>query len=64
MFTSPSYRRKGIGKELLSKVVEEARNFGCSTIQITASDMGVLLYTILVLKKNSNYMQFKLRVFL
>jgi GNAT superfamily N-acetyltransferase len=60
MFTSPSYRRKGIGKGLLSKVVEEARNFGCSTIQITASDMGVLLYTNFGFEKNSNYMQFKL----
>lgn len=40
MFTDKNYRRKGIAKELLSRVIEEARNYGCGTIQITASDMG------------------------
>ena len=28
MFTDPEYRRKGIAKELLSRVVEEARAYG------------------------------------
>ena len=37
--------RKGIAKELLSRVVNDARDYGCGTIQITASDMGVKLYT-------------------
>ena len=41
MFTNPYYRRKGIAKELLSRVVNDARDYGCGTIQITASDMGV-----------------------
>ena len=45
MFTEPQYRRKGIAKELLSRVVNEAREYGCGVIQITASDMGVELYT-------------------
>ena len=45
MFTNPDYRRKGIAKELLSRIVNEAREYGCGTIQITASDMGVKLYT-------------------
>ncbi len=49
MFTDPAYRRKGIAKELLSRVVEEARAYGCGTVQITASDMGVLLYTSFVI---------------
>ena len=39
MFTNPAYRRKGIAKELLHRVVEEAKNYGCGTVQITASDM-------------------------
>lgn len=33
--------RKGIAKELLSRVVNDARDYGCGTIQITASDMGL-----------------------
>ena len=45
MFTNPNYRRNGIAKELLSRIVNEAKQYGCGTIQITASDMGVKLYT-------------------
>ena len=45
MFTDPAYRRRGIAKELLSRVIEDAKEYGCGTIQITASDMGVKLYT-------------------
>ncbi len=59
MFTDPSYRRMGIAKELLSRVVEEARNYGCGCVQITASDMGVLLYTDFGFVKNGNFMQYK-----
>ena len=60
MFTDPEYRRKGIAKELLSRVVEEARTYGCGTVQITASDMGVLLYTDFGFVKNGNFMQYKI----
>ena len=60
MFTDPNYRRMGIAKELLSRVVEEARNYGCGAVQITASDMGVLLYTDFGFVKNGNFMQYKL----
>ena len=60
MFTDPSYRRRGIAKELLTKVVDEARAYGCGTVQITASDMGVLLYTDFGFVKNGNFMQYRL----
>ena len=60
MYTDPDYRRKGIAKELLSRVVEEARLYGCGAVQITASDMGVLLYTDFGFVKNGNFMQYKL----
>ena len=58
MFTDPEYRRMGIARELLSRVVEEARSYGCGNVQITASDMGVLLYTDFGFKKNGNFMQY------
>jgi GNAT superfamily N-acetyltransferase len=61
MFTDPNYRRKGIAKELLSRVVEEARKYGCGTVQITASDMGVLLYTDFGFVKNKNFMQYRIK---
>lgn len=60
MFTNPRYRRMGIAKELLHRVVEEARKYGCGTIQITASDMGVKLYTDYGFIHNNNFMQYKL----
>lgn len=60
MFTSDDYRRKGIAKHLLAKVIDKAENFGCSVVQITASDMGVLLYTDFGFKKNGNFMQYNL----
>lgn len=60
MFTNPNYRRKGIAKKLLQRVVEEAKVYGCGTIQITASDMGVKLYSACGFVHNGNFMQYKL----
>lgn len=60
MFTNPAYRRMGIAKELLHRVVEEARTYGCGTVQITASDIGVKLYTAYGFVHNGNFMQYKL----
>ena len=60
MFTDPGYRRMGIAKELLSRVVDEARKCECGSVWITASDMGVLLYTNFGFVKNGNFMQYKL----
>ena len=37
MYTHPDYRRNGIATELLDRVVNEARQYGCGTIQITAA---------------------------
>ena len=61
MYTDPAYRRRGIARELLRRVTEEARAFGCGAVQITASDMGVLLYTDFGFRKNPNFMQLTLR---
>lgn len=60
MFTDKAHRRQGIAKELLSRVVEDAREYGCGVVWITASDMGVLLYSDFGFVKNGNFMQYKL----
>lgn len=60
MYTNPKYRRMGIAKELLNRVIGEARQQRCGTIQITASDMGVKLYTAYGFVHNDNFMQYKL----
>jgi GNAT superfamily N-acetyltransferase len=59
MYTTNEYRRKGIAKELLTRVVREAKEYGCGAVKITASDMGVLLYTDFGFVKNGNFMQYK-----
>ncbi len=59
MYTEEDYRRQGIAKELLTRVVNEAKDYGCGCVQITASDMGVLLYTDFGFVKNGNFMQYK-----
>lgn len=61
MFTDPDYRRMGIAKELLHRVVEEARAYGCGAVQITASDMGVKLYSAYGFVHNGNFMQYNLK---
>ena len=60
MFTDSRYRRNGIATELLDRVVAEAKSYGCGTVQITASDMGVKLYSSYGFVHNENFMQLKL----
>lgn len=60
MYTNPDYRRKGIAKELLTRVVNDAKEYGCGSIQITASDMGIKLYRDFGFIHNGNFMQYKL----
>ena len=60
MYTNPYYRRMGIANELLNRVIEEARAYGCGAVHITASDMGVKLYTAYGFKHNGNFMQYTL----
>ena len=60
MYTRPDHRRQGIAKKLLGMVVDEARAYGCGSVWITASDMGVKLYTAFGFVKNGNFMQFRL----
>ena len=58
MYTDPNYRRLGIATALLDHVVKEAKDYGCGTIYITASDMGVKLYESYGFKHNGNFMQY------
>lgn len=60
MFTSPDHRRMGIARQLLDRVISEAREYGCGAVQITASDMGVRLYTAYGFTRNENFMQYRL----
>ena len=60
MYTNPAYRRQGIARKLLDHVVEEARTYGCGAVWITASEMGVLLYTAYGFEKNGRFLHYPL----
>ena len=45
--------------DTIHALMQEAKEYGCGAVQITASDMGVLLYTDFGFVKNGNFMQYK-----
>lgn len=57
MFTAPELRGRGIARDLLCRVVDEARARECGVVQITASDAGVPLYQSVGFSHNANFMQ-------
>ena len=56
-YTVKEYRRQGIARQLLGKIVQEAKKKGCGAIQITASEMGALLYRDFGFQQNQNFFQ-------
>ena len=60
MFTEPAYRRQGIARDLLCRMIDEARAQGCRVVQITASDAGVPFYRALGFSHNANFLQLAL----
>ncbi len=60
MYTDPRFRRQGIARTLLSKVVGAAKEAGCGAVHITASDMGTKLYDAFGFEENGNFRQLKL----
>lgn len=60
MFTELAYRRQGIARDLLCRVLDEVKARGCGVAQITASDAGVPLYRALGFSRNHNFLQLEL----
>jgi ribosomal protein S18 acetylase RimI-like enzyme len=44
MYTRENYRRKGVGKNILSLLINEAKNKGIKQIQLEATETGKYLY--------------------
>ena len=44
MYTSPAYRRRGIGYQILDLLVKESKGRGVTAISLEATDLGRLLY--------------------
>ena len=60
MYTDPRYRRQGIAREFLGRVVAEPKAYGCSCVPITASEMGVFLYEDSGFVRSKNSLQLQL----
>jgi GNAT superfamily N-acetyltransferase len=60
MYTLPTWRRQGIARDLLCRVVDEARAQGCGAVHITASDAGVPLYRSVGFVHNDSFLQLSL----
>ena len=60
MWTDSGYRRQGIARRLLNLVVDAAREKGCGTVWVTASNMGVPFYGSFGFAHNGNFLQYKL----
>lgn len=61
MYTKPAYRRRGLSKKLLDIQIEEARTYGCGKVELTASPMGMLLYSDYGFAENKNFVQYVIR---
>jgi GNAT superfamily N-acetyltransferase len=58
MYTLTPYRRRGIAMELLGLAVDEAIKRGCGVVQLTASDIGALLYQKFGFENRRNFYQY------
>ena len=52
VYTNESYRRQGIGRKMISMLIEEAREKGCTEISLDATEQGRFLYTKLGFASN------------
>ena len=57
MYTTESYRGKGIAKKLLTKLVEEAKMSGVSKIWLVASKMGKSVYEKFGFMETDDYLE-------
>jgi len=60
MYTVEAYRRKGVAKKLLGYVVNEAREYGCAVVQITAAHKGTFLYQDFGFRRFEKFYRYKL----
>ena len=58
MWTDGNYRRQGIARRLLELATDAAREQGCGTVWVTASDAGVPFYGGCGFVHNDHFMQY------
>ena len=61
VYTNKAYRRQGIGKKMVTMLIEEAREKGCMEISLDATEQGRFLYTQLGFTINDSGMVLNLK---
>lgn len=63
VYTRPQFRRKGISTNVLTLLIERAKQYDVSKIELSATEMGKSLYTKLGFsEKKSRYTDMQLRI--
>ena len=57
MFVQPDLRRQGIARDLLLRVVDDAKAHDCGAVHITASEGGMRLYRACGFTHHERFMQ-------
>ena len=61
VYTNKDYRRQGIGKKMVTMLIEEAREKGCTEISLDATEQGRFLYSQLGFTSNHSGMVLELK---
>lgn len=62
VLTYPEYRRMGIASKVISKIIDEAKQLGVSSIDLSATQDGKPLYEKLGFTQSSKYTAMKLQL--
>ncbi|MEG6585439.1 GNAT family N-acetyltransferase [Dendrosporobacter sp. 1207_IL3150] len=62
VLTYPEYRRMGIASKVMSKIIDEAKQLGVCSLDLSATEDGKPLYEKLGFTQSSRYTAMKLRL--
>ena len=61
IYTAPAYRRRGVARRIVEKLIEDAKARGIRSVLLEATEMGRPLYESLGFEDAQGYMRLKLR---
>ena len=61
IYTAPAYRRRGVARRIVEKLIEDAKARGIRSVLLEATEMGRSLYESLGFEDAQGYMRLKLR---
>ena len=61
IYTAPAYRRRGVARRIVEKLIEDAKARGIRSVLLEATEMGRPLYESPGFEDAQGYMRLKLR---